>query len=41
MNRIDEIIVFSNLNEEELKQIIEILLRDLTKRIERTAILWK
>jgi ATP-dependent Clp protease ATP-binding subunit ClpC len=37
MNRIDEIIVFSNLNEEELKQIIEILLRDLTKRIEENG----
>jgi ATP-dependent Clp protease ATP-binding subunit ClpC len=37
MNRIDEIIVFSSLNEEELKQIIEILLRDLTKRIEENG----
>jgi len=37
MNRIDEIIVFSNLNDEELKQIIEILLRDLTKRIEENG----
>ncbi len=37
MNRIDEIIVFSNLNDEELKQIIEILLQDLTKRIEENG----
>jgi ATP-dependent Clp protease ATP-binding subunit ClpC len=34
MNRIDEIIVFSNLNEDELKQIINLLLKDLSKRVE-------
>jgi ATP-dependent Clp protease ATP-binding subunit ClpC len=34
MNRIDEIIVFSSLNEKELQQIIELLLQDLTKRVE-------
>lgn len=34
MNRIDEIIVFSNLNEEELHQIINLLLKDLSKRVE-------
>ena len=37
MNRIDEIIVFSNLDENELKQIIDILLRDLTKRVEENG----
>jgi len=37
MNRIDEIIVFSSLNENELQQIIELLLRDLTKRVEENG----
>jgi len=37
MNRIDEIIVFSNLNEEELKEIIDILLRNLIARVEENG----
>ncbi len=34
LNRIDEIIVFQSLNESELREIIELLLVDLRKRIE-------
>lgn len=34
LNRVDEIIVFESLNEEELKQIIDLLLRDLKERVE-------
>ncbi|NLX03431.1 MAG: ATP-dependent Clp protease ATP-binding subunit [Syntrophomonadaceae bacterium] len=37
MNRIDEIIVFSSLNEEELKQIIDLLLMDLTERVKENG----
>ena len=37
MNRIDEIIVFSSLNEEELKQIIDLLLLDLTERVKENG----
>lgn len=37
MNRIDEIIVFSSLNETELQQIIDLLLRDLAKRVEENG----
>lgn len=37
MNRIDEMIVFASLNEAELKQIIDILLLDLTKRVEENG----
>ncbi len=37
MNRIDEIIGFSNLNEEELKEIIDILLRNLIARVEENG----
>jgi len=33
LNRIDEIIVFHSLSEEELQQIIELLIKDLSKRI--------
>ncbi|MDD4171290.1 MAG: ATP-dependent Clp protease ATP-binding subunit, partial [Syntrophomonas sp.] len=33
LNRIDEIIVFHSLSEEELQQIIELLIKDLNKRI--------
>jgi ATP-dependent Clp protease ATP-binding subunit ClpB len=34
LNRIDEIIIFDRLGEEELKSIVEIQLRRLTKRLE-------
>jgi len=33
LNRIDELIVFQSLTEEELKQIIDLLIKDLTQRI--------
>ncbi|WP_425059772.1 Negative regulator of genetic competence ClpC/MecB [Sporomusa carbonis] len=33
LNRIDEIIVFSSLTDEDLKQIVEIMLREVTKRL--------
>jgi len=38
LNRIDEIIIFDRLNEDELKQIVEIQLRRLTKRLEQQKI---
>ena len=34
INRIDEIIVFHKLNEEDIKQIIDIMLKQVTKRLE-------
>ncbi|HWR09186.1 ATP-dependent Clp protease ATP-binding subunit [Sporomusa sp.] len=33
LNRIDEIIVFSSLTDEDLKQIVEIMLQEVTKRL--------
>ena len=33
LNRIDELIVFSSLNDEELKQIVGIMLADVSKRL--------
>ncbi len=33
LNRIDEIIVFSSLTDDDLKQIVEIMLQDVTKRL--------
>jgi ATP-dependent Clp protease ATP-binding subunit ClpC len=33
LNRIDELIVFQSLSEEELKQIIDLLIKDLSQRI--------
>ena len=33
LNRIDELIVFSSLNDEELKQIVAIMLADVSKRL--------
>jgi ATP-dependent Clp protease ATP-binding subunit ClpB len=38
LNRVDEIIIFDRLNEEELKQIVEIQLHRLTKRLEQQKI---
>ena len=38
LNRVDEIIIFDRLNEEELKKIVEIQLHRLTKRLERQKI---
>jgi ATP-dependent Clp protease ATP-binding subunit ClpB len=38
LNRVDEIIIFDRLNEEDLKQIVEIQLRRLTKRLEQQKI---
>jgi ATP-dependent Clp protease ATP-binding subunit ClpB len=38
LNRVDEIIIFDRLNEEELKKIVEIQLRRLTKRLEQQKI---
>ena len=38
LNRIDEIIIFDRLNEEDLKKIVEIQLRRLTKRLEQQKI---
>jgi ATP-dependent Clp protease ATP-binding subunit ClpB len=38
LNRVDEIIIFDRLNEEELKQIVEIQLRRLTSRLEKQKI---
>ncbi len=39
LNRVDEIIIFDRLNEEELKQIVEIQLHRLTKRLEQQKII--
>ena len=38
LNRVDEIIIFDRLNEEDLKKIVEIQLRRLTKRLEQQKI---
>jgi ATP-dependent Clp protease ATP-binding subunit ClpB len=38
LNRVDEIIIFDRLNEDELKQIVEIQLRRLTTRLEKQKI---
>ena len=38
LNRVDEIIIFDRLNEEELKKIVEIQLQRLTKRLEQQKI---
>ncbi|MDQ6809957.1 MAG: AAA family ATPase, partial [Verrucomicrobiota bacterium] len=38
LNRVDEIIIFDRLNEEELKQIVEIQLRRLVRRLEKQKI---
>jgi len=38
INRIDEIIVFHKLAEEEIKQIAEIMLKEVTKRLEEQEI---
>ena len=38
LNRIDEIIIFDRLNDQDLKQIVEIQLRRLTKRLEAQKI---
>ena len=38
LNRIDEIIIFDRLNEEELKQIVEIQLKRLVRRLENQKI---
>ncbi|HBK53451.1 MAG TPA: ATP-dependent Clp protease ATP-binding subunit ClpC, partial [Syntrophomonas wolfei] len=37
MNRIDEIIVFQNLNEQELKEIVDLLLLDLKERVKENG----
>lgn len=39
LNRIDEIIVFQSLSEDELKQIIDLLLQDLSQRIKENGYL--
>ena len=38
LNRVDEIIIFDRLNDKELKKIVEIQLRRLTKRLEKQKI---
>ncbi|MEA5577005.1 ATP-dependent Clp protease ATP-binding subunit [Anabaena sp. UHCC 0451] len=38
LNRVDEIIVFTQLNKEEVKQIAEIMLRDVAKRLTEKGI---
>ncbi len=38
LNRVDEIIIFDRLNEEELKKIVEIQLRRLVRRLEKQKI---
>ncbi len=38
LNRIDEILVFKPLEEDDLRQIVAILLRDLTKRLEAKGV---
>ncbi|MDQ6859538.1 MAG: ATP-dependent chaperone ClpB [Verrucomicrobiota bacterium] len=38
LNRVDEVIIFDRLNEEELKKIVEIQLRRLTSRLEKQKI---
>ncbi|PYJ56019.1 MAG: ATP-dependent chaperone ClpB [Verrucomicrobia bacterium] len=38
LNRVDEIIIFDRLSEEDLKKIVEIQLRHLTKRLEQQKI---
>ena len=35
INRIDEIIVFHKLSDEEIEQIIDIMLKEVQKKIER------
>ncbi len=39
LNRIDEILVFKPLEEDDLRQIVSILLRDLTKRLEAKGVM--
>jgi ATP-dependent Clp protease ATP-binding subunit ClpB len=39
LNRVDEVIIFDRLTEDELKKIVEIQLRRLTKRLEQQKIL--
>ena len=41
LNRVDEIIIFDRLSEEELKKIVEIQLARLTKRLEQQKITLK
>ena len=38
LNRVDEIIIFDRLTEDDLKKIVEIQLRHLTKRLEQQKI---
>jgi ATP-dependent Clp protease ATP-binding subunit ClpB len=38
LNRVDEVIIFDRLTEEDLKKIVEIQLRRLTKRLEQQKI---
>ena len=33
MNRIDDIIVFSHLSKEEIRQIVDLMMKDLFKRL--------
>lgn len=40
LNRIDEIIVFKPLEQKDLRQIVDILLQDLTKRLGEKAWPW-
>lgn len=37
INRVDEMIVFQSLNDEELKQVIELLLKELTERMKENG----
>ncbi len=39
LNRVDEIIIFDRLTDEDLKKIVEIQLRRLTKRLEQQKIM--
>lgn len=38
LNRVDEIIVFSSLSDSELKQIVDIMLKDVAKRLEENML---
>ncbi len=38
LNRVDEIIVFSSLSDEELKEVVDIMLRDVAKRLQANGL---
>ncbi len=38
LNRVDEIIVFSSLNDDELKEVVDIMLKDVAKRLQANGL---